>query len=115
MAIVSIVFLLLIVFFIGGFVVKGLRQEKKMKEEISNIQQMLKREQINMDSINKKLTRTITTGEYSKVERAIKNYLADNINAMIKIDSVLNDDTIENALTAENYQNDGPDFVKTRL
>lgn len=33
---------------------------------------------------------------------------------MITIDSVLNGDTIENALTAENYQNDGPDFVKTR-
>ena len=114
MAIVSIVFLLFIVFFIGWFVVKDLRQEKKMEEEISYIQQTLKQEQINMDSINKKLTHTITTGEYSKVERAIKNYLADNIRAMITIDSVLNDDTIENALTTENYQNDGPDFVKTR-
>lgn len=103
-----------IVDFIGWFVVKDLRQEKKMKEEIANIQQMLNQEQINMDSIIKKLTHTITTGEYSKVERAIKNYLADNINAMITIDSVLNGDTIENALTAENYQNDGPDFVKTR-
>ena len=114
MAIVSIVFLLFIVFFIGWFVVKDLRQEKKMEEEISYIQQTLKQEQINMDSINKKITHTITTGEYSKVERAIKNYLADNIRAMITIDSVLNDDTIENALTTENYQNDGPDFVKTR-
>ena len=112
MAIAIIVFF--IVDFIGWFVVKDLRQEKKMKEEIANIQQMLNQEQINMDSIIKKLTHTITTGEYSKVERAIKNYLADNINAMITIDSVLNGDTIENALTAENYQNDGPDFVKTR-
>lgn len=112
MAIAIIVFF--IMDFIGWFVVKDLRQEKKMKEEIANIQQMLNQEQINMDSIIKKLTHTITTGEYSKVERAIKNYLADNINAMITIDSVLNGDTIENALTAENYQNDGPDFVKTR-
>lgn len=53
MAIAIIVFLLFIVDFIGWFVVKDLRQEKKMKEEIANIQQMLNQEQINMDSIIK--------------------------------------------------------------
>ena len=40
--------------------------------------------------------------------------MADNLNTMLTISEALNDEVIPNALTAENYQNDGPDFVKTR-
>lgn len=71
-------------------------------------------EQIDVDKISKKLKATVTTGDYAKIEKAIKNYMADNLNTMLTISEALNDEVIPNALTAENYQNDGPDFVKTR-
>lgn len=68
-----------------------------------------------MDAVNEKLERTVTTGDYAKVEKAVKNYMADNINNAITIAESLNDEVLTSVLTAENYMSDGLDFVKTKL
>ena len=105
--IVIVVVVLVIVATITFFVIKDLQQEKSLRKEIDEIQkEMVDFEQIDVDKI--------TTGDYAKIEKAIKNYMADNLNTMLTISEALNDEVIPNALTAENYQNDGPDFVKTR-
>ena len=89
--IVIVVVVLVIVATITFFVIKDLQQEKSLRKEIDEIQkEMVDFEQIDVDKISKKLKATVTTGDYAKIEKAIKNYMADN------------------------YQNDGPDFVKTR-
>ena len=108
--IVIVVVVLVIVATITFFVIKDLQQEKSLRKEIDEIQ----KEIIDVDKISKKLKATVTTGDYAKIEKAIKNYMADNLNTMLTISEALNDEVIPNALTAENYQNDGPDFVKTR-
>ena len=110
--IVIVVVVLVIVATITFFVIKDLQQEKSLRKEIDEIQkEMVDFEQIDVDKISKKLK---ATGDYAKIEKAIKNYMADNLNTMLTISEALNDEVIPNALTAENYQNDGPDFVKTR-
>lgn len=107
------VLILLIAILIAVFVVKDLRQEKTLRDEIASIQELAGSEQ--MDAVNEKLGHIVTTGDYAKVEKAVKNYMADNFNNAITIAEALNDEVLTNALTAENYMSDGPDFVKTKL
>lgn len=100
---------------IGFFAVKDLKQEKNLCEEIASIQELTANiGHVDMDQVNEKLQRTVTTGDYAVVEQAVKNYMADNFNAMITISNVLDDTELTTALTAENYEADGPDFVKTK-
>lgn len=106
---------LLIAVLIGTLAMKDLRQEKILREEIASIQKMADSEQMDMDAINKKLKQTVTAGDCAKVEKAVKNYMADNFNNAITIAEALNDEILTSALTAENYAADGPDFVKTKL
>ena len=106
----------------GGYIAVGVEEKngvavrpvkgipEYMLDEIQK--EMVDFEQIDVDKISKKLKATVTTGDYAKIEKAIKNYMADNLNTMLTISEALNDEVIPNALTAENYQNDGPDFVK---
>ena len=100
---------------IGTLAVKDLRQEKILREEIASIQKLLDLEQPDMDAISKKLKQTVTDGDCAKVEKAVKNYMADNFNNAFTIAEALNDEMLTSALTAENYTSDGPDFVKTKL
>lgn len=106
---------LLIAVLIGALAMKDLHQEKILREEIAGIQKMADSEQMDMEAINKKLKQTVTAGDCAKVEKAVKNYMADNFNNAITIAEALNDEVITSALTAENYAADGPDFVKTKL
>lgn len=108
---ISTVFIIIIL--IAIFVVKDLRQEKTLRDEIASIQELAGSEQ--MDAVNEKLGHIVTTGDYAKVEKAVKNYMADNFNNAITIAEVLSDEVLTSALTAENYASDGPDFVKTKL
>lgn len=107
------VLILLVAILIAVFVVKDLRQEKTLRDEIASIQELAGSEQ--MDAVNEKLGHIVTTGDYAKVEKAVKNYMADNFNNAITIAEVLSDEVLTSALTAENYTSDGPDFVKTKL
>lgn len=107
------VLILLIAILIAIFAVKDFRQEKTLRDEIASIQELAGSEQ--MDAVNEKLGHIVTTGDYAKVEKAVKNYMADNFNNAITIAEVLSDEVLTSALTAENYASDGPDFVKTKL
>ena len=110
---ISAVFI--IITLIAIFVVKDLRQEKTLRDEIASIQELAGSEQMDMDAVYEKLGHIVTTGDYAKVEKAVKNYMADNFNNAITIAEALNDEVLTNALTAENYTSDGSDFVKTKL
>lgn len=109
------VLIALLAILIAIFVVRDLRQEKTLRDEIAGIQELTDPEQMDMTAINEKLGRTVTTGDYAKVEKAVKNYMADNFRNAITIAEALNDEVLTKALTAENYVADGPDFVKTKL
>ena len=55
-------------------------------------------------------TKTKTMGQYRKVELAIKKYMQDYTSYINKANNIINDDSIKNILSAENYTKDKPDF-----
>lgn len=106
---------LIIVILVAVFIAKDLRQESELMEEIADVEELMSAEEPDMDSIYERLNRTVTTGDYAVVENAVKQYISDNISAASRMVDALEAEEIRDALTADNYQTDGPDFVKTKL
>ena len=65
--------------FLGGAILKDvfneLGEEKKLKTEMEEITELLEKQDISEDEINKKLDVIVTDGDYGKVEKASKEYL----------------------------------------
>ena len=99
---------------VGYFVFTDMEQEEKLKTELSELNDLVNAENIDMDAINEKLDRRITTGDYEKVEDAYKSYLKDNFDNSIQITNILNDEKITTLLTVENYESDGKDFTESK-
>lgn len=103
-----------IVGIIAYFVVSDINQEEKLRNEISEIDGMINFENMNINEVNNRLSKTITTGDYAVVEKAYKQYLKDVLDNELKIEKILNDEKIEESLSAENYKQDGPEFKETK-
>ena len=99
---------------VGYFVFTDMQQEEKLKTELSELNDLVNAENIDMDAVNEKLERRITTGDYEKVEDAYKSYLRDNFDNSIQIANILNDEKITTLLTVENYESDGKDFIESK-
>ena len=99
---------------VGYFVFTDMMQEDKLKTELSELNDLVNAENIDMDAINEKLDRRITTGDYEKVEDAYKSYLRDNFDNSIQIANIINDEKITTLLTVENYESDGKDFTESK-
>ena len=109
-----VVIVALIVGVLGYMVISDMGQEDKLKTELSEINDLANAETIDMDEINKRLDRTVTTGDYAKVEEAFKSYLRDNFDNSIEIADLINDERITTLLTADNYKTDGKDFTESK-
>lgn len=109
-----VVIVVLIIGVLGYMVISDMGQEDKLKTELSEISDLSNAENIDMDEINKRLDRTVTTGDYAKVEDAFKSYLRDNFDNSIEIANLINDERITTLLTAENYKTDGKDFTESK-
>lgn len=99
---------------VGYFVFSDMQQEDKLKTELSELNDLVNAENIDMDAVNEKLDKRITTGDYEKVEDAYKSYLRDNFDNSIQIANILNDEKITTLLTVENYESDGKDFTESK-
>ena len=99
---------------VGYFVFTDMQQEEKLKTELSELNDLVNAENIDMDAINDRLDRRITTGDYEKVEDAYKSYIRDNFDNSIQIANILNDEKITTLLTVENYETDGKDFTESK-
>ena len=111
---VVIAIVLVAVVGIGILVVKDFRQEDILRQEMLEFENLTRTENIDLDQIDQKIREIKTTGDYGVLEKAMKDYLADVVNTSVSIANVLNDERIVNALTPENYVEDGPDFVQTK-
>lgn len=111
---VIIAIVLVAVVGIGILVVNDFRQEDILRQEMLEFENLTRAENIDLDQIDQKIREIKTTGDYGVLEKAMKDYLADVVNASVSIANVLNDGRIINALTPENYVEDGPDFVQTK-
>ena len=108
------IIILIVIGVIAYFVITDLQQEDKLTAELQEISNLVNSQDVDIDQINEKLDRTVTRGDYAVVEQSFKQYLKDNFDVSIKIANILNDERLTNVLTAENYENDGKDFVETK-
>lgn len=88
-------------------------EEAKLKKEIDSVNNLMSSDNIDYETLSNKLIVNVTEGDYLLVEKAVKNYLKDVINNSYDMAQLLNDGSIENILTVDNYENDGPDFKDT--
>lgn len=112
--IVLLIIIVIALIGVGYFVFSDMQQEDKLKTELSELNQLVNAENIDMEAVSEKLDRRITTGDYEKVEDAYKSYLKDNFNNSIQIANILNDEKITTLLTVENYKEDGKDFTESK-
>ena len=111
---VIIAIVLVAVVGIGVLVVNDFRQEDILRQEMLEFENLTRAENIDLDQIDQRIRELKTTGDYGVLEKAMKDYLADVVNASVSIANVLNDERIVNALTPENYVEDGPEFIQTK-
>ena len=114
--ILIVVLILILIAFgvVGYFVFSDMMQEDKLKTEFAEIDELTNAETIDVETINDRLERTVTSGDYAAVEQAFKQYLKENFENIIQITEILNDERITNILTVENYLEDGKDFVESK-
>ena len=111
---VIIAIVLVAVVGIGVLVVNDFRQEDILRQEMLEFENLTRAENIDLDQIDQRIRELKTTGDYGVLEKAMKDYLADVVNTSVSIANIINDERIVNALTPENYTEDGPDFVQTK-
>lgn len=99
--IISIVVVVLALF--GYFLYTDLKQEDILRKEVST----LASKDITKDRYDGSIK---TRGDYAVVEEAIKNYLDEYAITCQSVLKIMEDKTLINMLSAENYKKDGPDF-----
>ena len=99
---------------VGYFVYTDLKQEEKLKTELTELSELSNAQDIDINEINNRLDRIVTKGDYAAVEEAFKTYLRENFDNSIQIANILNDEKITTLLTVENYQEDGKDFKNSK-
>lgn len=99
---------------IGVKVILDLKQEKALGAELESVYSSLDKYPLKYDELDEKLSRTVTTSNYKDVEVSIKAYISFFVNSVKDLDSLFDSEDIISALSAENYKNDGPEFIKTR-
>ena len=112
--VVILIVIVIVLAIVGYFVFSDMRQEGKLKTELSELEELVNAETIDMDAINERLDRIVTTGDYAVVEDAFKSYLRENFDNSIQIAEILNDERLTTLLTVENYQEDGKDFTESK-
>ena len=113
-AIIIATLIAIIIVGFGYFFVQDFKTEDNLKKEFQEINNMINEKNINIEEVNNRLKRTISSGDYEIVEKAYKQYLLDNFNNLIEISEILNDEKLANNLTIDNYKIDGPNFEKTK-
>ena len=95
-------------------ITSDLKQEEKLGEELDSLYALLNNYPLDYESLNEKLSTTITKDDYAKVEKAIKDYSGDFVNCMKQFDTLINDETLVTAVNIENIKEDGPNFTNTK-
>ena len=116
--IIILVIVAIIAAVFGYMVISDMQQENKLDKEFTEIADLMNFDKgiddTTKNEINKKLDRTVTKGDYAVVEKALKSYLKDFFGSATEFMDIINDDTITNLLTVENYKSDGKDFTESK-
>ena len=116
---IIVLIVVLILGWIGWTVYDQLKQEEILRQEVSEIESAMNNVTVeetavqNLEGVTSKLDEIKTTGDCAIVEQAIKECFKDIINTAIDISDILKEEQIQNMLSTENYQTDGPNFVNS--
>lgn len=105
-AIVAVVALLVII--VAGVRGYDVSQKRILAQEVDKL---VKNRDLSTDTID--VDDIKSSGEYAKVEKAIKTYLNDYAIEVQKLISISKEDKITNLLSIQNYKEDGPEFTET--
>ena len=97
----------------GYFVFSDMVQERNLEKEMVQISQLMSASSIDTQQVRLMLSRTVTKGDYAVVENALKSYLQDGFDNIERISQILSDEKITSLLTAQNYIEDGKDFIES--
>lgn len=103
----AVIIVIAIVGIIGYFAMSNLMQSITLTKEIDKVGKT----DITKDDIDMTIK---TKGDYGVVEKTIKEYINTYSNNCKEVTNIIQDGKLEQILTAENYQNDGPEFVNTK-
>ena len=112
--IVLLIIIVIALIGVGYFVFTDMKQEEKLKTELSELNDLVNAEDIDIEAVNDRLDRRLTTEDYKKVEDAYKSYLRDSFDNIIQITNILDDEKITTLLSVENYKRDGKDFTESK-
>lgn len=105
--IIAIIVLIAIVGVIGYFAVTDLMQGAILRKEIEIITKL----DITKNEVDMEIK---TKGNYAVVEKTIKDYMNTYSTNCKELMKILEDEQMSQILTAENYKNDGPDFIQSK-
>ena len=97
-------------FLIGVMVVKDLKEEDKLRDDISSINELINSDNPDDKLINKKLKTYVTTGDNLSLEKAVKRYYLDSYDLVKKYNNIVNVEKISNLVSINNFMFDGKDF-----
>ena len=104
--VIAVIVVILII--IGAvLIIRDLKQDQVLKNEISRISKL----DLSKDNIN---TSIKTKGDYAIVEKTIKNYLNEYSILVKKVTRVMENEKLATLLTSSNYKNDGPEFENSK-
>ncbi len=105
---VLVIILVIIIGLLIYFVSRDLAIERQLKAEIKNYHNdLVDNKEVDPDNI-------VTSGDYAKVEKALKEYLSACNTHFNDLNDILNDEQINNNVTIQNIQTDGPNFATTK-
>lgn len=100
---------------VGGYLFfNSIMQKAKIVEEFSQIEALTNSEDFDINALNEKTSNIVTSGKYATVEKAAKKYASDLFNTAFEIKGLLEDEKMAQLLTANNYEEDGPEFVESK-
>ena len=106
--------LILASFLVSGLI-RDLKKEKVIRNDIKEISKVFGTENIDDDDVNAVLDRrVIKKGEYAKVEDSIKQYYKDLYDDLKNLLFLLEEDNYNYFLSSKNIVDDGPSFIKTK-
>ena len=96
---------------VAYFVIRDFKEEKKLREDIIEINDMINSEKKDFKVIKKRLKTYITTGDNLKLEKAVKEYYIDSVNLIEEFDKIYDEEKLSSILTISNFVMDGKDFA----
>lgn len=107
--------ILFVIILAGAYLfVRDITERGKLIAEFEEIDKITDSESFDREELNKKTSNIVTTGEYATVEKAAKTYVSNLFQTVSKIREIVEDEKMTQVLTASNYEEDGPDFIKTK-